>query len=499
MSETTTRQLPFSSKMGFGVGQLGEGITMVVFGTFTLFFFNQIIGVSATLTATALAIAIGFDAVSDPIAGSISDRLKSRWGRRLPLMASSSVPLALSVIALFNPPSGMHELFYFGWLLVFAILARLFLTLYHVPHMALGAEISSDYTDRTRVFSYSQAFSTLGTAAFAFLMYTFVFPTPEDGTHGLLRAAGYPQLAAIAAVGIVISISLCVWGTLKEVPYMPVWEPEPERLGPRRVWREVREALGSRSYRMLLSVMVVTLLVLGIEGTFMAYLYVHFWELDTEQMRWLGPVGLVGLPISVMVIPQLTKRFDKRRLMAVLGACVIINMNILIVLRLFTDLLPENGETLLFALFLVSSFVGGLLAPAMLVTFNSMFADVADELEYREGVRQEGIIYSARSFVAKAAGSLATVIGGIALDLISFPRGAAVGDIAPETIYHLGLIAGPPAMIIGLAGLSFYLWYDLSRERVAEIAEALNQRKEQAASPETAPHSAESASDRGAI
>ena len=264
-----SRQLPFSSKMGYGVGQLGEGITSVIFSTFTLFFFNQIIGVSATLTAIALAVAIAFDAVSDPVAGSISDRLKSRWGRRLPMMASSAVPLALAIIALFNPPADMHELFYFGWLIVFAVLARLFLTLYHVPHMALGAEIASDYTDRTRVFSYSQAFSTLGTALFAFLMYSYVFPTPEDGSHGLLNAAGYPQLAGIAAAGIIISITLCVWGTKKEVAYLPVWEPEPERLGFRRLWREVAEALGSQSYRMLLAVMVVTLLVLGIRG----YLY----------------------------------------------------------------------------------------------------------------------------------------------------------------------------------------------------------------------------------
>jgi GPH family glycoside/pentoside/hexuronide:cation symporter len=474
-----SRQLPFSTKMGFGVGQLGEGITGVVFGTFTLFFFNQVIGVSATLTAAALAVAIAFDAVSDPLAGSISDRLKSRWGRRLPMMASSSVPLALSIVALFNPPSGMSELFYFGWLTVFAVLARLFLTLYHVPHMALGAEIASDYTDRTRVFSYSQAFSTLGVAVFAFLMYSYVFPTPEDGSHGLLNAAGYPRLAGIAAAGIVISISLCVWGTKKEIPYLPVWEPEPERLGPARLWREVSEALGSRSYRMLLCVLVVILLVLGIEGTFMAYLYVHFWELSTEQMRWLGPMTLVGLPFSVVLIPYLTKKFDKRNLMFVLGAAVQINMNILIVLRLFTDVLPENGDSLLFVLFLCSAFMSGLLAPAMLVTFNSMFADIADELELRKGARQEGIIYSARSFVSKAAAGLATILGGLALDLISFPKGAEVGAIAPDTIYYLGLIAGPPAMIIGLGGLSFYFFYDLSRERMEEIAEILASRREE--------------------
>jgi GPH family glycoside/pentoside/hexuronide:cation symporter len=473
-----SRQLPLTSKLGFGVGQLGEGITTVVFGTFTLFFFNQIIGVSATLSATALAIAMVFDAISDPLAGSISDRLKSRWGRRLPMIAGSSVPLALTIVALFNPPSGMPELFYFGWLTVFAVLARLFLTLFHVPHMALGAEIAHDYTERTRIFSYSQAFSTLGTALFAFLMYSYIFPTPEDGTHGMLNAAGYPRLAGIAAAGIVISISLCVWGTKKEVPYLPTWSPEHERLGPTRLWREVSTALGSKSYRMLLFGMICILLVLGIEGTFMVYIFVHFWELDTEQMRWLGPMGLIGLPFSVLLIPLLTKRFDKKRLLMSLGAIVQINMNLLIILRLFTDLLPENGDPLLFVLFLGSAFISGLMAPAMLVTFNSMFADVADELEFREGVRQEGIIYSARSFAAKAAGGLATIIGGLALDFISFPKGAAVGQILPETIYYLGLIAGPPALIIGLSSMSFFIFYELSRERMHDIGEVLALRKQ---------------------
>ncbi len=471
-----SRRLPLSSKLGFGVGQIGEAITLVVFGTFTLFFYNQIIGVSATLTAVALAVAMVFDAISDPLAGSISDRLKNRWGRRLPMMAGSAVPLAITIVALFNPPADMPELFYFGWLMLFAVLARLFLTLYYVPHMALGAEIARDYTDRTRVFSYSQAFSTLGTAVFTFLMYSYVFPTSGDGTHGMLNAAGYPRLAGIAAAGIVVAIALCVWGTRKEVPYLPVWEPAPERLGPARLWREVRQALGSPSYRMLLLGMICILLVLGVEGTFIVYIYVHFWELNTEQMRWLGPTTLIGLPFSVVLIPHLTKKFDKKKLLMTMGAVVQINMNILIILRLFTDILPDNGDPVLFALFLFSSFISGLIAPAMLVTFNSMFADVADELEFREGVRQEGIIYSARSFSAKAASGLATILGGVALDLIAFPKGAEVGTIAPETIHLLGLIAGPPTLLIGLSSMSFFVFYRLSRERMSEIAAVLAER-----------------------
>ena len=132
-----TRALPFSSKLGFGIGQLAEGVTLAAFGTFLLFFYNQILGISGALTGLALGIALFCDAITDPLAGSISDRLNTRWGRRLPMMAASSLPLAVCVVALFNPPSGMSDWFYFGWLVVFAVLARTFLTPVSYTHLTM--------------------------------------------------------------------------------------------------------------------------------------------------------------------------------------------------------------------------------------------------------------------------------------------------------------------------------------------------------------------------
>ena len=230
------RLLPFRSKLGFGVGQLAEGITLGVFNTFVLFYFNQILGVSGTLTGIALGIALFFDAITDPLAGSFSDRLNTRWGRRHPLMAVAAVPMGLCVIALFNPPAGQSEYFYFGWLVTFAVLARGFLTLYHIPHLALGAEMAQDYLDRTRVYSYSQLFGTIGTYGFGFVMLTLFFPSTEAGTHGMLNQAGYLPLSIVAALGITLSIGLCVWGTASEIPYLPkVRFNQIERLHPRRL------------------------------------------------------------------------------------------------------------------------------------------------------------------------------------------------------------------------------------------------------------------------
>ena len=473
--------LPMSSKLGFGVGQVGEGITGVVFGTFLLFYYNQVVGISAALTGVALAISLACDAISDPLAGSISDRFRSRWGRRHPFMAGSAIPLALCIVALFNPPADMPDLFYFGWLVVFAVLARLFLTLYHVPHMALGAEMAHDYTDRTRVFSYSQLFGTLGGAGFSFAMLTLFFPTTADVSHGMLNAAGYPSFAAVAAIGIVISIGLCVWGTKREIPHLPTWNVEYERLSPQRLWREIVTALGSHSYRMLLCGLLGCQLILGIEGTFMIYIYVHFWELSTEAMRWLSPVMLLGLPFSAIMAPHLTRLIDKRTVLLIFGSWVILNANILIMLRLFTDVLPDNGDPWLLYILLSFGFVTGLVTPALLITFNSMFADIADELELRTGARQEGIIFSARSFGFKASAAMATVLGGIALDLIGFPRGAEVGEVPDEIVFRLGLVAAPATIVIGMANLMFFTAYRLDRARVAEIQVELSKRRAAAA------------------
>jgi len=479
--QTMMRTLPFSSKLGFGIGQAAEGITLAVFGTFTLFYFNQVLQISAALTGLALGIALFCDAITDPLAGSISDRLQTRWGRRHPMIALSAVPLGLCVVALFNPPAGMPELFYFGWLVVFAVLARLFLTLYHIPHMALGAEMAHDYVDRTRVYAYSQLFGTLGSAGFGFLMLTYFFPTTADSPHGMLNRAGYTPFSLCAAAGIIGSIALCVWGTVKEIPHLPKarFHVE-ERLSPRRLAREVMTAFRNRSYLMLFVGLLFAVILLGIEGVFMVYMYVHFWGLETESMRWMGPTAIAALPISIALAPLLTRRFDKRRILILLSSIIIVNTNVMICLRLFTDVLPANGTPELLYLLLTFVFIGGLAGPAVIVTLNSMFADISDEQELVTGERQEGIIFSARSFAFKAAGALASVLGGIALDLISFPRGAAPGEVPEHTLFLLGLVAGPLTSVFGLLNLCFYLGYRLNRERVGEIQVELAMRRQRA-------------------
>ena len=113
---TNERLIPFSSKFAFGIGQYAEGLQGTGFGLFILFYYNQVLGLSGTLAGAALFIALLFDAVTDPLAGSLSDNLRSRFGRRHPFMYASAIPLALSFLGLFSPPKGMNEVELFLWL-----------------------------------------------------------------------------------------------------------------------------------------------------------------------------------------------------------------------------------------------------------------------------------------------------------------------------------------------------------------------------------------------
>ena len=87
-----------SIKLIYGSGQFAEGVKNVAFATFVLLYYNQVLGLSGTLAGLAIFIALCFDAITDPVVGSISDNFKSRWGRRHPFMYAAAIPMAFSFL-----------------------------------------------------------------------------------------------------------------------------------------------------------------------------------------------------------------------------------------------------------------------------------------------------------------------------------------------------------------------------------------------------------------
>lgn len=461
----------------FGVGQAAEGIKNSAFNTFLLFYYQQVLGVSGLVTGTALAIALVFDAVTDPIAGSISDKVRTRWGRRHPFILVSALPLAASFILLFHPPAGASEPLLFVWLTLFAVLVRGSLTFYHVPHLALGAEMAHDYNQRSTLFAFSTLFGALGGAFTGFFAYRFFFPTTLVYNPGLLNPEGYLGFGYAGAVVMLVLILVCVFGTAREIPHLK--QPlVTVRFSVARVVRELRDLLGNKSFRSIFFGMLLASSSLAIEAVFQPYMGVHFWGLTTEKLSLIPLVGLVGLLASLPLTPVITRALDKKLAVVSLAVIAIFNSNLLICLRLLdVPWFPTNESPWILRFVLILFFVQACFVPVIFTSLNSMFADISDEHELETGERREGIIYSARSFTQKATGALGVIIGGAILDLIAFPRGAELGTVPADTVWSLGFFQGPATSIFTIAGVLLYLGYRIDRARHAEILEQLEARR----------------------
>ena len=97
------------TKFYFGAGAGGEAASMWIFNALGMIFYQQILGLPAGLAGTALAIAIFADAITDPLIGAISDRFRSKWGRRHPFLLIAPIPLAMCIFLIFHPPAFVLE------------------------------------------------------------------------------------------------------------------------------------------------------------------------------------------------------------------------------------------------------------------------------------------------------------------------------------------------------------------------------------------------------
>ena len=461
----------------WGLGQAAEGMKNQAFGVFLLFYYQQVIGIPGWMAGLALGIALVFDAVTDPVAGVVSDRFRSRWGRRHPFMFVSAFPLGISFVALFAPPGFLNEFGYFLWLTLFAVLVRGSLTFYYVPHLALGAEMARDYNQRSTLFAFGTVLSVTAMAVVSFVGYRMFFPTTELFDPGTLNPDRYLPFSAFFAVLMVISILVCCFGTRKEIPFLRD-AGVPRTLTLRSVIKDFGDVFSNRSYRVIFVGMLLSTFAIAVEGILSPFMGVHFWGLKTEALGLISIATFVGLWIGLPLAPLITRILDKKLALILPAIVVVVNANAALCMRLLdVSWFPDNDSPWIFWIFFARYLVQGICLPVIFATFNSMFADISDEVALDTGVRREGVIYSARSFSSKAVAAIGALLGGIVLDLIEFPRGALAGSVAPDTVWMLGLVEGPVTSVVSIIGVMFYFRYRIDRKRHAEILEGLNRQE----------------------
>ena len=201
------------------------------------------------MVGLAIGISVAMDAITDPLIGAWSDRIRTRWGRRHPMLLAAALPLAISFVLLFNPPRGMSDFEGFLWLATFGVLVRASFTFYNIPHLALGAEMAHDYYQRSTLFAYSAFIGAMSVAVSYGLITGYYFPTVE-GVYdpGFLNPDGYPAMSVTFAIVMVAAILLCVAGTRKEIPHLRETQ-ERAQIRFLSLFMEIWEVLKNASFR----------------------------------------------------------------------------------------------------------------------------------------------------------------------------------------------------------------------------------------------------------
>ncbi len=471
--------VPPSVKFFYAIGASSEAIIGVAFNSFNFFFYTNLLGLPGTLAGLSITIGLVIDAITDPLIGSFSDRWKSRLGRRHPFMFAAPLPVITCLFLIYSPPESLQETGLFFWLTGLVVLMRSFMTLFHVPHLAMGAELSSDFTERTRVMSTNMLLGALGGATTYFVGMSYFSSFKAEFGNGLLNSAAYPQLAITAGLigGTIMLLSTLL--TLKLIPYLPQPPKDVPRFTLLEFFKDTKAALANRNYLFLLIGYLLLSATLGTRSTVEIHMVTYFWELLPAQLRYFGMGLLIGPIIGALITSTLHQRFDKKP--TIIGGliCLCIFSAAPVVLRML-GLFPANGSTILFPCLFGFYVLWTTSGMVLLVSVMSALADIADEHEINTGRRQEGIFYAARSFFAKASSGLGHLLAGIAIDVIAFPVGSEPGTVEAGTLFKLGLVDGPIGIIPAVIAIGFYLQYSLTREKHAAVQEQLKLRHHEA-------------------
>ncbi len=456
----------WGARVAYGLPSFAIALVGVPMFVYLPRFYTDVVGVSVSALGAVVLGGRALDAFSDPLAGWLSDRTRTRFGRRRPWMALAAPLLALVVLALYLPPYGSEAL-RTAWCAGFVALFFLLLTALVVPYRALGPDLVRGYDARNALFGVREGLFVLGSVAamaapvaLGALMHLGGEVGQASADGGDAERARFAAFAAIAAPTLVVTTGLCL-ALIREPPIA-------SRSATLPLGQGVRAALGQRPFAVLLAAYGIAAFGNNLPGalaTYYATYVLGIADVGLYLLAFLG-AGLAALPLWNLA----AKRFGKKP--AWLAAIALNTAPFALVFPL------GPGDRRLFAVLVTLS---GLGAIATVALAPSMQADVIDYDELVTGERRDG------QFVGlwMVAEKLAAAIGvGLALPLLG-----AVGYVpnvaqTPRVLLTLRLLYVAVPCVCNAIAFAVLLAYPIDREVHGRVLAALEARRAGRAVPD---------------
>ena len=536
-----SEKLNFTTKFAYGSGDMGPAITANILAFFLLYFFTNVAGLPAGLAGSILAIGKIGDAINDPIAGILSDRTRTRWGRRIPWMLFGAIPFGILfflqwIVPNFSADPNVNKWCLFFYYIIIATLFNLAYTAVNLPYTALTPELTQDYNERTTLNSFRFAFS-IGGSILSLILATIIFQSYPDNPK--------QQYLVLGIVSSLLSVVAILWCTfrIQERGAVPLLSQ-----GSKKIWGFVLSSIGALGIAYGFSQMFsstvenktisITAILLGLQFIgFGLTLILAKTESHLNSVEAIAARNSVSSVPNIPIKEQLKIAFANKAFLYVIGiylcswmgvqltasiliyyvvswmgmeeaafptVAIAVQGTALVMLFFWKFVSEKFGKKIVYylgmivwifaqaALFIIQPgqisllYTGAVMAGfgvsvAYLIPW-SMIPDVIELDELNTGQRREGIFYSFMVLLQKIGLALAIFLVGQALEFSGFVEripGEAI-PVQPESaLLAIRIAIAPLPTVFLIVGLVLTYFYPITKEVHANIRLQLQARKKE--------------------
>ena len=445
-------RVSFGEKVGYSLGDAASNLYWKTFEFYLMIFYTDVFGVSAAAIGAMLLVTRFADAVADPVMGAIADRTNTRWGHFRPYIIWFALPLAAAGVLTFTTPDldGGNKVIYAY--VTYSLLMFLY-TAVNIPYTALMGVMTSNSVERTSISSIRFIGAFTAGIFVQYMTPTFVRVLGQGSAE-----RGWQLTMVLYGVLAVIMLFLCFSTTRERVTPPPA---QKSNLG-----RDLLALVCSRAWLVLIVVLLLVLAAFAIKGSDSAYYFKYFVKNESLLPAFLVSNGIAFVG-AVMLASFLAKIFGKKALFM-----FAIGVGGLVIGGFWTA--KPTDIYMIFGLQIVSSFIIGFNSPLVF----AMFADVADEAEWRTGRRATGLVFASAIFATKVGWAIGAFVFGLLLAYFGY-----VANVAQSARSLMGIVLATswvPCLLLVAAAALMQL-YPLTEAQMVKIEADLKQRRGDAA------------------
>jgi GPH family glycoside/pentoside/hexuronide:cation symporter len=446
-----SQKLSRLTKFIYGSGDLGFSMVGTIIGAYFLFFLTDVVGIKPAVAGIAILIGRTWDYINDPIIGHISDRTRSRWGRRRPFLLFGALPYALAFILMWYRPPFESQIALAVYYAAAYVLFDAAATFVYMPYFALTPELSEDYDERTSLTSYRMFFSLLGG------LLAFTLPLMIIGTFTPASAGRVLLMAVIFGFGSALPLVLVFFNTKEREVFAAQEKP--------KFVDSLKAALKNKPFIFGAVIYLLTWVCMDILQTILLFFIKYVLKL--EGMSDIIMLLIFGTAIIALPFWEFASRKLNKRLAYVYGVAFWALAQILLI---------TVGPLVPMPVLVILCIMAGIGVSAAHVLPWAILPDAIEWDEYQTGERHEGVFYSLVTLMGKIASSIAIPLTAVMLDVTGYIPNAP--QQPASALLGIRLLIGPVPAIFLTISIIFALKYPLERAQFSSIVKELDERRE---------------------